>query len=229
MVPLRHWHKPSYWSWLWRERVGAGAKAALAVVALATLGLAGYLTAGKLEDGEQVVFTERMITVTRTTIVKGKPRVVTEVRTIRLKPGKPKTKIIRLNGKTVTVTTPGETVVSTRTVRGPLRTRTRTIRNTVVETQTKERLRTITLPGVTLPGSTVTGPERVVTLPERVVTAPNDTVVITQTGPTQTITSPTQTVTHTTTLPAQTVTNEVTVTETVTNTQTVTVTEPSGP
>lgn len=235
-----HWYKPKFWRWWWHERVNPGVKWALAVVMLFVLGVAGYMSAGKLmTEGEQVVFTERVLTVTRTTIVKGKPRIVTEVRTITTK-GEPQTKTVRLNGKTVVVTTPAETVVSTHTIKGPVR------KSVVYKNRVRVipgKVRTITLPGQTLPGSTVTGPERIVTItgPSQTVTSPGETidreVVRTVTGPTQTVTGPTQTVTgpivtNTVTGPTTTVTGPtVTVTgqtQTVTHTvtETVTVTEP---
>ena len=222
-----HWYKPSFWRWWWQNRVPAGTKVSLVLVAIFALGIAGYLSAGRLTESEQVVFTERVTTVTRTVLVKGKPKVITEVRTTRV-PVKGETITVQRNGKTVVLTQPGETITRTTTVKGPVRNRVLVKNKTITKTVPRDRFRTITLPGVTLPGSTVTGPERVVTLPERVVTAPSETVVHTQT---QTVTTPAQTVTDTQTVtgPTQTVTDTVTNTVTVTETETVTVTEPPSP
>lgn len=221
----QHWYKPGFWLWWWRNRVPIEAKATLAVFAVLALGLGGYMSAGKLTEGETVVFTERITTVTRTVLVKGKPKVITEIRTTRV-PVKGETITVQRNGKTVVLTQPGETITRTTTVKGPVRNRVLVKNKTVTKTVPRDRFRTITLPGVTLPGSTVTGPERVVTLPERVVTAPSETVVHTQT---QTVTTPAQTVTDTQTVtgPTQTVTDTVTNTVTVTETETVTVTAPT--
>ena len=227
----RYWRDPGFWSWVWRERVNPGAKALLALLFVTTLGVLGYWSAQKMSESQEVVFTEKVVTVTRTTLVNGKPQLVTQVRTVR-EDVEPKVVTVRRNGGTVTLTTAGETVLSMRTIRGPgsVRVKQRTIR-----TPGKERV--VTLPGVTLPGTTIGGPERAVTItgPSSTVTTPGRTTgrEVTVTGPTQTVTGPTQTVkgpTQTVTGPTQTVTGQ-TVTVTVTNEVTVTetVTETSGP
>lgn len=204
------------------------------ILALAASGLllgGGFWLAANLEDAQEVVFTERVLTVTRTTIVKGKPQVVTEIRTITTE-GAPRVRTVRRDGRTVYITQPGETVVSTRTVKGPLR------KSVVFKDRVRVipgRERVVTLPGRTLPGTTITGPERIVTTtgPAQTVTTPGETVerevVRTVAGPTTTVTGPTQTVTGPTTTvtgPTQTVTH--TVTETETETVEVTVTETTG-
>jgi hypothetical protein len=237
----RHWYKPDFWRWWWTTGARQETKAVLFTGGALALGIVGYLSATGMSDNEQVVFTEQVVTVTRTTLVKGKPRVVREVITTRL-PAETQMRTIRRNGRTITVAAPGETVTrtTTTTMAGPVR-KSVVTKNRMV-TVPRDRLVRVTLPGATQPGTTVEGPEQVVTAPgetqtqtvtgpTRTVTAPAQTVTNTQTvtGPTTTVTGPTTTVTGPTTTvtgPTQTVTGP---TQTVTQTVTVTVTEPKKP
>ncbi len=232
----RHWYKPSFWRWWWATGARHETKAVMFTVAALTVGIVGYVSATGMTDDEKAAFTEQVVTVTRTTLVKGKPRLVREVITTTL-PTETQMRTIRRNGRTITMAAPGETITrtTTTTIAGPVRKRVVT-KNRMV-TVPRDRLVRVTLPGVTQPATTVEGPERVVTTPgetqtqtvtgpTRTVTAPAQTVTNTQTvtGPTTTVTGPTTTVTGPTTTvtgPTQTVTD----TETVT----VTVTEPKKP
>jgi hypothetical protein len=227
-----HWYKPRFWLWWWRYNVRPAAKAAVGTVLLALICVGGFLAAISLGDTRTETVLVRAVTVTRTEIVNGKPRIIKEVRTTAL-PAKTRLVTVRHNGRAVLVTAPAETItnVSTTTLPGHETVVTRVKNHTVVRTVPRDRLRTVTLPGITLPGTTIQGPERVVTLPERVVTARGETV----TAPGETVV---RTVTDAVTLPAKTTTETVTetepllvvtVTKTVTNevtvTQEVTVTE----
>ena len=146
----RHWRDPGFWGWVWSERVNSGAKVVLALLFVSTLGVLGYWSAQKMSDSQEVMFTEKVVTVTRTTLVNGKPRVLTEVRTVR-EDVDPKVVTVRRNGGTVTLTTAGETVLSMRTIRGPVR-ESAPVKQRTIRTPGKERV--VTLPGVTLPGTT---------------------------------------------------------------------------
>ena len=217
VIRARQWYRPSYWRWWWHTHPRG--KGVLALLLLLLLLPAGFFAGTSASESEQAVSTQRVITITRTTVVNGKPPIVREVRTTTL-PAQTRLVTVRRNGRTVLVTAPAETIVTRTTLPG---------RKSVV---TKIKNRTITLPGKTLPGTTGLGAERVVTSPGKTVT--NERVVTT---PGQTVTAPAQTVVNTVTAPAQTVTQTrtqtlpaVTVTNTVTNTvtSTVTVTQPPG-
>ena len=227
----KHWYKLDFWRWWWQNRAPDGLRVGVGLAAVLVLGVGGFVAARGLTESEQVVYTEQVVTVTRTTLVKGKPRVVRETITTRL-PAKTRMVTVRRNGRTITVPAPGETVVRTTTIAG------RVVKQLV--TVPKDRLVRVTLPGRTLPGTTIQGPDRVVTttLPQRVVTAPGETQTRTVTGPTQTVTAPAQTVTNTQTVtgptttvtgPTTTVTGPTTTVTGPTQTVTVTVTEPKKP
>ena len=243
MSNWRHWYKPDFWRWWWtigaRDETTAYVKAVVVTVAAIALGIGGYLSATGMTNDEKAVFTQQVVTVTRTTLVKGTPRIVREVITTRL-PAETQMRTIRRNGRTTTVAAPGETITRTTTTKitGPVR-KSVVTKNRMV-TVPRDRLVRVTLPGVTQPGTTVEGPERVVTttLPQRVVTAPGETQTRTVTGPTQTVTAPAQTVTNTQTVtgptttvtgPTTTVTGPTTTVTGPTQTVTVTVTEPKKP
>ena len=238
VIRARQWYRPSYWRWWWHTHPRG--KGVLALLLPVLLVAAGFFAGTSASESEQAVSTQRVITITRTTVVNGKPPIVREVRTATL-PAETRLVTVRRNGRTVLVTAPAETIVTQTTLPGRKTVVTKIKNQTVVQTVPRDRLRTVTLPGKTLPGTTVAGPERVVTLtgPERVVTTPGRTVTNERvvTTPGQTVTAPAQTVVNTVTAPAQTVTQTrtqtlpaVTVTNTVTNTvtSTVTVTEPPG-
>lgn len=197
---MRHyWRDPGYWKWWWRNGVSGTTKGAIVISFAALLALAGFASAGRLseEPSAQVVTTERLRTVVRT--LRG--GAVTEVQTMTgtvHAPTETELVTVRRNGRTLVIRRPSETVTDTDTVRGPVRTRTKTdVRtNTVVQTNTVDRPTTVT--------NTVDRPT---------------TVTATTPGTTQTVTTPgtTQTVTET---------DEVTVTETETETVTVTTKKP---
>ena len=71
MVSWRNWYKPNLWRWWWTTAVPYEAKAVVFTVGALTLGIIGYLSATGVTDDEKVVFTEQVVTVTRTTLVKG--------------------------------------------------------------------------------------------------------------------------------------------------------------
>ena len=234
MGSWRHWYKPDFWRWWWTTGARQETKAVLFTGGALALGIVGYVSATGMAGAETAVFTEQVVTVTRTTQVKGKPRVVREVIT-RTLPAETQMRTIRQNGRTITVAVPGETITrtTTTTIAGPVRRSVVTKNRTV--TVPRDRMVRVTLPGVTQPGTTVEGPERV-------VTTPSETQTRTVTGPTRTVTAPTQTVTNmqpvtgpttTVTGPTTTVTGPTTTvtgpTQTVTDTVTVTVTEPKKP
>ena len=253
---MKHWISPRYWRWLWHHRIGRGAKAFLVTMIALLAATGGYASARTLvpeEDSD--VFVERVVTLVHKEQVPGSERVVTVRQTVTTREPQ-KTKVVTVNGRTITVRAPTQTIAGptvttrgkTKIVKLPGKTKYRTIKvagqtrtivdkrtDTVVRTETLERSSTVTSPGVTLPGRTETiereGPSRTVTndrtvTNERTVTGPTNTV----TGPTVTVTGPTQTTTVTG--PTQTATVTVppkTVTETDTVTHTVTVTQPPPP
>jgi hypothetical protein len=223
----QHWYKPGFWAWWWRHRLPTEVQASIVILALAGMTLAGFLSAGSLiEPEEDVVYTERKVTVTSTVIVNGKPRLVREVRTVRV-PGKRQMITVQRDGQTITVRAPATTLTTVTTLPGK---KSIVVKNRTITVPGKERV--VTLPGRTLPGTTIVGPERVVTTtgPGSTITAPGETI---ERNVTQTVTGPTVTQTQTVTGPTQTVTGPtvtvtgptVTVTQTDTETVTVTVTE----
>jgi hypothetical protein len=161
-----YWRDPGYWRWLWRERVSGQAKGAIAVMVAVAFGIAGYLSAERLAPPEEAATftTQRIVTVVRKTGAFMPPTVVTTTTT---QSGERDVVTVRRDGRTVVVRAPGETVTEALTVRGPIQERvvTDTRTNTVLQTETVDRLRTVTMPGLT---ETVT---RVVTEPARTVTA----------------------------------------------------------
>lgn len=161
-----YWRDPGYWRWLWRERVSGQAKGAIAVVVAVAFGIAGYLSAERLAPPEEAATftTQRIVTVVRKTGAYTPPAVVTTTAT---QSGETDVVTVRRDGRTVVVRMPGETVTEALTVRGPVQERevTDTRTNTVLRTETVDRLRTVTTPGMT---ETVT---REVTEPARTVTA----------------------------------------------------------
>jgi hypothetical protein len=214
-----HWREPGYWRWWFRTRIPTETKVVLGLLVAIVVLASGFLSAGKL-DGREV--SSQVVTVVRTTRVAGKPpRVVTEVRTIS-EPAETTVVTRQRGARKVVVLAPGETVIQSRTVRGPGRVVTQELTNTV--TRTRDRVRT-----VVGPGSTVQGPERVVTTPGTTVTAPGRTETqtisreVTLPAKTITETAPAKTVTTEVTQPPETVTEttEVTITEEVTVTETV--------
>jgi hypothetical protein len=157
-------------------------------------GIAGYLSADRLTAPQEAATftTQRVVTIVRTTRASAPPEVLTKSLTTT-RPGETDVVTVRRDGRRVVVRAPGETVTEALTVRGPVQQRTVTNArtDTVVQTETTERLTTVTTPGTT---ETVT---REVTQPAQTVTETKEV----------TITEPFIIVT---------VTEEVTVTETVT-------------
>jgi hypothetical protein len=139
-------------------------------------GVAGYLSAERLAATEEAATftTQRVVTVVRKTGAHRPPEVVTKTIT---QPGETDVVTVRRDGRRVIVRAPGETVTEALTVRGPVQDRivTDTRTNTVVRTETVDRLRTVTTPGMT---ETVT---REVTEPARTVTQTvTDEVTVTE-------------------------------------------------
>jgi hypothetical protein len=171
-----YWRDPGYWRWLWRERVSGQTKGAIAVMVAVAFGIAGYLSAERLAATEEAATftTQRVVTVVRKTGAYTPPAVATKTIT---QPGETDVVTVRRDGRTVVVRTPGETVTEALTVRGPVQERvvTDTQTNTVLRTETVDRLRTVTTPGMT---ETVT---REVTEPARTVTETvTDEVTVTE-------------------------------------------------
>ncbi len=159
-----YWRDPGYWRWLWRQRVSGETKRAIAVMVAIALGIAGYLSAEHLAATEEATFTtQRVVTVVRKTHANTPPKVVTKTTT---QPGETDVVTVRRAGRTIVVRAPGETVTEALTVRGPVQERvvTDARTNTVMRTETVDRVRTVTTPGMT---ETVT---REVTAPARTVT-----------------------------------------------------------
>jgi hypothetical protein len=140
-------------------------KGAIAVMVAVAFGIAGYLSAERLaatEEGAKFT-TQRVVTVVRETPANTPPEVVTKTIT---QPGETDVVTVRRDGRIVVVRAPGETVTEALTVRGPVQERvvTDARTNTVVRTETVDRVRTVTTPAMT---ETVT---REVTEPARTVT-----------------------------------------------------------
>jgi len=199
---VRHWHRPSYWRWLWRERVGRDVKIFLACLAAFGLGVAGFLTSSEI--AQEPVVSSRWVTVVHTLPGKNSVQVVTEVGTVT-ETGPTDTQLVTVTraGREVVIEVPGKTITNTdtTTVRGPVREHVVTTTRTRTETQTKTNTQTQT--------ETVDRPTTVTA-----TTTQTETETRNVPGPTQTVTeTDTQTVTHTQT---ETETATQTVTETVT-------------
>lgn len=168
------WRDPGYWRWWWQNRVSGQAKGALAVMVALAFGIAGYLSADRLAARQEAATftTQRVITVVRTTRANAPPEVLTKSLTTT-QPGETDVVTVRRDGRRVVVRAPGETVTEALTVRGPVQQRTVTNArtDTVVQTETTERLTTVTTPGTT---ETVT---REVTQPAQTVTETNAVTV----------------------------------------------------
>jgi hypothetical protein len=199
-----YWRRPGYWRWWWQEVVSSETKWGVAALATIAFGVLGYVSAELLSPTQPAAtFTrERVVTVVRTSTANasqpkapGWLRPPQTVTVFRSRPGEEKVVTVRRDGRTVVIRKPGKTVEKAVTVPGPVQERfvTRHLTDTVVRTETAERLTTVTTPGST---ETIT---REVTLPAATVTQTNEETV-------------TQEVTVTEEL---TVTEEVTVTETV--------------
>lgn len=207
---MRYWRRRSYWRWLWDNRISPETKLACFVLVAVALGIAGYVSARKLDTSVRAapLTTERVVTIVHRVSAKnpgkGKPRFVTRLERVTLPastvttPGRTNVVTVRRNGRTLVITQPQKT----QTVAVPGK--------SIVRTETRNSVRTVTSPArtVTSPGATVTGPGSTVTAPG----APGSTVTVTSGGSTRTIT--------------QTATQEKTVTETATSTATETVTLP---
>ena len=196
------WRRPDYWRWWWQEVVSSQTKWGLATLAAIAFGIVGYVSAERLTPTEQAATftTERLVTVLRKSSANvSRPdagaslQSAQTVTVFRNQPGEAKVVTVRRGGRTVVIRKPGKTVEKTVTVPSPMQERVvappRT--DTVVRTETAERLTTVTMPGDT---KTVT---REVTLPAHTVMQTHEATV-------------TQEVT---------VTDEVTVTEEVTVTK----------
>ena len=202
----RYWRRPEYWRWWWEQVVTSQTKWGLAALAAVAFGILGYVSAERLTPSQQAAAftTERVITVVgKSSANASRPearaslRPAQTVTVVTSQPGEAKVVTVRRGGRTVVVQAPGETIEKAVATSGPVQERlaTRPSSETVVRTETAERLTTVTMPGAT---ETVT---REVTLPSQTVTQTN-------------------TVTD-----EETVTDEVTVTEEVTVTAEVTVTQ----
>ena len=199
-----YWRRPGYWRWWWEEVVSSQTKWGLAALAAIAFGILGYGSAERLTASEQAATftTERVVTVVRKSSAnaprldaRAPPRPPETVTVLKSRQGEAKVVTVRRDGRIVVIRKPGKTVERAVTVAGPVQERvvTRPLTDTVVRTETAERLTTVTTPGAT---ATVT---REVTLPAHTVTQTNEATV-------------TQEVTVTN---AVTVIEEVTVTETV--------------
>ena len=199
-----YWRRPGYWRWWWDEVVSSQTKWGLAALAAIAFGILGYVSAERLTPPEQAATfaTERVVTVVRKSSAsaprldaRASRRPSETVTVLRSQPRQAKVLTVRRDGRMVVIRKPGKTVEKTVTVPGPVQERvvTRPVTDTVVRTETAERLTTVTTPGAT---QTVT---REVTLPAHTVTQTNEATVTREV----------------------TVTDEVTVTEEITVTETV--------
>jgi hypothetical protein len=199
-----YWRRPGFWRWWWEDVVSSQTKWGLAALAAIAFGILGYASADRLTPTEQAATftTERVVTVVRKSSAnaprldaRASVRPPETVTVFKSRPAEAKVVTVRRDGRIVVIRKPGKTVEKAVTVPGPVQERvvTRPRTDTVVRTETSERLTTVTTPGAT---ETVT---REVTIPSRTVTQMHEATV-------------TQEVT---------VTDEVTVTEAVTVTETV--------
>jgi hypothetical protein len=166
----KYWRDPRFWRWWWEDRVSGQAKGAIAVMVAVAFGIAGYLSAERLAATEEAATftTQRVVTVAGKTGAYAPPEVVTKSQTVT-QPGETDVVTVRRDGRTVVRRVPGETV----TVRGPVEQRmvTNVRTDTVVRTETADRVRIVTTPPTTetMPGTTETV-TREVTQPARTVT-----------------------------------------------------------
>jgi hypothetical protein len=166
----KYWRDPRFWRWWWEDRVSGQAKGAIAVMVAVAFGIAGYLSAERLAATEEAATftTQRVVTVAGKTGAYAPPEVVTKSQTVT-EPGETDVVTVRRDGRTVVRRVPGETV----TVRGPVEQRmvTNVRTDTVVRTETADRVRIVTTPPTTetMPGTTETV-TREVTQPARTVT-----------------------------------------------------------
>jgi hypothetical protein len=157
-----YWRDPGFWQWWWQSRVSGEAKVAIAVMLAAALAIGGYVTGHGLASTQDAASftTQRVVTIVRKTrgnapqsdvpASRRPPEVVTLVRTTT-QPGGTDVVTVRRAGRAVVVPGPGETVIEARTVRGPVQQRvvTNARTDTVVRTETTDRLTTVTTPGPT--------------------------------------------------------------------------------
>jgi hypothetical protein len=182
----KYWRDPRFWRWWWEGRVSGDTKRLIAVIGALACGVAGFLGAGLLAATEEAATftTQRVVTVAGKTGAYAPPEVVTKSQTVT-QPGETDVVTVRRDGRTVVRRAPGKTV----TVRGPVEQRivTNERTNTVVRTETADRVITVTTPPTTetMPGTTETV-TREVTEPARTVTETKTeevTVTVTVTVP----------------------------------------------
>jgi hypothetical protein len=193
-----YWRDPGYWRWRTRWR-----KAARLLLGAFALAIGGFLGAILLTPAEQVVVSERLVTVVRTiggkvqTVVETEVQSKTKTRT-QTETGDTRLVTVTRDGKAVVLRVPGRTItdIETDTLRLPGKTKVVTNTRTNTETETQTQTNTVDRPVTTTERSTTTQTEtRDVTGPERTVT---DTETETQTE-TDTVTD-TETVTETVTV-----------------------------
>lgn len=183
-----HWRDPRYWRWMWESRVSGDTKGALALMVAVVCAIGGYLAAQRLAATHEVatVTTQRTVTVVRKTSANAPPEVVTRSQTVT-RPDQTDVVTVRRDGRTVTLRAPGETV----TVRGSVQQRvvTNGRTDTVVRTETQDRLTTVTTPAttetvtydVTQPAHTVTETATVTETDALVVVTVTEVVTVTVT------------------------------------------------
>lgn len=158
-----YWRDPGFWRWWWHSRLSGEAKAAIVLVMVAAIGIAGYVAANALSATQEAArfSTQRVVTVVREVRANVPARVVTKSQTVT-QAGETDSVTVRRDGRTVVLRGLGETV----TARGPVEPRvvTNAHTETVVRTETSNRVTTVTTPGRT---ETVT---HEVTRPARTVT-----------------------------------------------------------
>jgi hypothetical protein len=166
----KYWRDPRFWRWWWGERVSGDMKAFVAVIGALACGIAGLLGGAALAATDEAATstTQRVVTVARKTGPFPPPKVVTKSQTVT-QPRETDVVTVQRHGGTVVRRASGETV----TVRGPVEQRvvTNARTNTVVRTETADRVRNVTSPPTTetLSGRTETV-TRDVTQPARTVT-----------------------------------------------------------
>lgn len=75
-----HWRHPGYWRWWWEQRVSGEDKAGIAAVVAVAFGIAGFLTAERLDATQEAVTvtTHPVVTVVRTTRASAPPQIGTK-------------------------------------------------------------------------------------------------------------------------------------------------------
>jgi hypothetical protein len=191
-----YWRRPDYWRWWWQEVVSSQTKWGLAALVAIAFGILGYLSAEGLTPTQQAASftTEQVVTVVRKSSANASrqdaPASLQPAQTVTVfksQPGEATIVTVRRGGRAVVIRKSGKPVEKVVTVAGAVQERvvTRPRTDTVVRTETAERLTTVTMPGdtktvtreVTLPSLTVMQTHEATVTQEITVT---DMVTVTQ-------------------------------------------------